>query len=678
LPVLALCALVLLTYSNSFRSGFVFDNAWVILEDSRVHAATAGNIERIFTSGYTEQSSLFRPLTTLSFLVDYAVLGDGSRPAGYHWTNLGIHAANAALAFWLGMLLFREMGAHRRTAAFALAALWAVHPVLTDSVTNIVGRADLLAALGVLAGLLSHRHAADASGRRRLAWLVALMAAAGVAVFSKESGVVLVAVMAIYDFAFAREAFRNRLAGYAALTPPFLLFFILRWRALSGQVSLGFPFTDNPLVGAGFWTGRFTAVKVLGKYLLLLVWPGGLSCDYSYNQIPLVSWRLDSPELWEAAAALAVCAAALAVAAFSHRRHKPLFFFIAFFFAALAPTANLVLLIGSIMAERFLYLPSLGFAGCLVWAVFTAAGTPSLRARLPRAAAPAALALVVVALASRTYVRNFDWRDDLSLWSSAARVSPNSYKVRMHLASAGAGAQGQGLDRAAAEADRALAILDPLPDDRNLAQPYSIAGFLYRSRGDFLASGQSRQWYQKSLDALLRGQRIDHRQFERVRRRTGQPGKPAPPTGWYPLYLELGDTCLRLGQPGRAVEAFEYGLRIAPVPELFVDLSAAHLARGDPQQAAVSLIEGLLVDSGSARLGSELMNLYRQGGPQSCAIGGAAGALGPNLACPMVHEQFCAASRNLARRYADTGKPTLAASTTARAVREFGCAAQTF
>src|SRR5258705_3238112 len=173
LSVLALCALVLLAYSNSFRSGFVFDNAWAILEDSRVHAATAGNVELILTRSYAFQNSIFRPLTTISFLANYAVLGNGTQPAGYHWTNLAIHAANAALAYWLGLLMFQAVGANRQIAAFALAAVWAVHPILTESVTNIVCRADLLAEFGVSSGTLnSHVAPASFTGRKRW-WLTA-------------------------------------------------------------------------------------------------------------------------------------------------------------------------------------------------------------------------------------------------------------------------------------------------------------------------------------------------------------------------------------------------------------------------------------------------------------------------------------------------------------------------
>ena len=386
LAILGLWAFALLAYSNSFRAGLSLDNAWVIQEDSRIQAATSENARLILTQDYSYKNSssgLYRPLTTFSYLVNYTILGGGAHPAGYHWVNFALHAVNILLVYWLGLLLFREMG-----PAWALAAVWALHPILTESVTNIVGRADLLAGFGVLAGLLCHVKSTAASGRRKLAWLAALLLAATIGIFSKESAVVLLAAMAIYDVTVgaprrparvrkpevsARQARVPAPQPYIAVAVPLALFLYVRYRVFAGLGAAPVPFTDNPLVGAGFWTARLTAVEVIGKYLWLLVWPRDLSCDYSYNQIPVAGWGVGS------FAVLAICAAAI----FCYRRHKAVCFFIAFFFAALAPTSNLVILIGSIMAERFLYLPSVGFAGCLVWAIY----------RRPRMA-PAALGLI--------------------------------------------------------------------------------------------------------------------------------------------------------------------------------------------------------------------------------------------------------------------------------------------
>src|ERR1017187_9643580 len=193
LPILALWAFALLAYSNSFRAGFVFDNERAILRDSRVHAATSENLHLILNEEYWYQSTatlLYRPLTTFSYLLNYAIFGNGPHPAGYHWVNFALHAVNIALVYLLGLLMFQETGPKERLA-LALAGVWALHPVLTESVTNIVGRADLLAGFGVLAGLLCYAKSVAACGRRKLAWLAALALAAAIGMFSKESAVVL-------------------------------------------------------------------------------------------------------------------------------------------------------------------------------------------------------------------------------------------------------------------------------------------------------------------------------------------------------------------------------------------------------------------------------------------------------------------------------------------------------
>jgi tetratricopeptide (TPR) repeat protein len=430
--ILALWVVVLAAYSNSFRAGLVFDSAGLLLQDARIRAATAQNIGRILTGQYWSSSmaaGLYRPFTTLSYLFNYAVLGNGTSPAGYHWVNLALHGANVALVYLLGILLLEDAA-----AALAIAAVWGLHPLLTESVTNVVGRADLLAAFGVLAGLLCHVKGAAAPGRRKIVWLAGLVAACVVGLFSKESAAVLPGIMLLYDLTWVRRAaWRQRASAYALLVLPFAGYFYLRSQL---HAHLLVRFGDNPLLGAGFWTARLTAVKVIGKFLWLFLWPAHLSADYSYNAVPLFGWP---PTAWEdakALIALGVCLGAGLAAARWYRTRKPLFFFLAFFFVAFSPVSNLVVLIGSIMAERFIYLPSVGLAACLVLAI--RAFGAKLSPRWPPAArtAWAATGLVCLAFAVQTYARNFDWYDERSLWTSAVDACPGSFKAHTNLGNA--------------------------------------------------------------------------------------------------------------------------------------------------------------------------------------------------------------------------------------------------
>jgi protein O-mannosyl-transferase len=427
--IAALWILSLLAYSNSFQTGFVFDNRSLILEDARVHAATEQNVHRILTGDYwpdREASGLYRPVATLSYLLNYAILGNGPHPEGYHWFNFFLHGLNVSLVYVLGLMIFAAPA-----PALALAGIWGVHPLLTESVTNIIGRADLLAGLGVLAGLLCYLKGQSEQGSRKLAWLAGLGAAQALGLFSKENAIVLIALMLLSDLTWPRRSqAAQRVPFYVAAALVCAAFLLVRAQSLA---HMQVQFTDNPLVGAGFWTARLTAIKVLGKYLYLFLWPSSLSPDYSFNAIPVFSWRLTEWEDAKTVLAALVCVGGILLALRWRRRQPLLFFFLIFFFIALLPTSNLIILIGSVMAERFAYLPFIGLAGCLVVAIQAAAGQLSAKWTAAPRAAWVATALLCIAFAARTYARNIDWQDDASLWTRAVEVCPQSAKAHLNL-----------------------------------------------------------------------------------------------------------------------------------------------------------------------------------------------------------------------------------------------------
>jgi hypothetical protein len=397
------------------------------------------------------------------------------------------------------------------------------------------------------------------------------------------------------------------------------------------------PFVDNPLFGGGFWTTRMTAMKAMAQYFWLLLFPWNLSCDYSYNRIPLLTWQFNTWEDWKALLGSAVCLLAAGVAIWCLRRSPPAFFFITFFFVTMAPTSNLIMLIGPTMAEGFLYLPSIGFIGCLVvglvWAWRRFVPQPA-----PRWLGVATLAVLSLALGARTYTRNFDWMDDASLWASAVKVTPDSFKVHSALAIAlmEKNPSPENLDRAVAESDRCIEILDNLPDEKNTASTYTNPGAYYRLKGDQLARRSAKgeilpipaslPWYRKSLQTLLRAAAID-RVYNRQRREgemaRGTPASEIPDDGWYALYWQLGLVYLRLNQPAQALAAFQYGVRLrAQTPEFYEGMAEAYARLGDNNRAAVALIAGLLVNPGHKEFFAPLIEVYRRIDPHNCAVRG--------------------------------------------------------
>src|SRR5580658_5045252 len=209
---LAACVLTivaLLAWRNSVESGFVFDNKTLLLEDDRIQKVTPENVALILHHTYwwpNEESGLYRPITTLSYLFNYAILGNADRPAGYHWINLLLHIGNVLLVFALARRLLTDFW-----PSFLAASVWAVHPVLTESVTNIVGRADLLAGMTVMGGLLMYLRSTEAAGWRRAGWLAGLTVATAVGVFCKESAVTVAGVAALYELTWWN---RERLRGF--------------------------------------------------------------------------------------------------------------------------------------------------------------------------------------------------------------------------------------------------------------------------------------------------------------------------------------------------------------------------------------------------------------------------------------------------------------------------------
>jgi hypothetical protein len=419
------------------------------------------------------EAGIYRPLTTLSYLFNYAIFGGGDHAAGYHWVNVLLHMANVLLVFAMVRRLLGQLG-----PSALLAALWAVHPASTESVTNIVGRSDLLAAMSPLGGFLMYLKSTQTAGRGRIAWLVGLGVVTTAGVYSKESAVMIVGVIALYELACpGRRRWLGLLSGFVATGIPIAGMLLQRASVLAGSPPAEFPFTDNPLVYAAFWTGRLTALKIVAHYLVQAVWPWRLSIDYSYSQIPLVSASAGD---WISVVVTLLAAAGLAGL---WRWKRTAFFLVGFALIVFLPTSNLLFLIGTIRADRFLYLPSVGLLGCVVMAVYARAS----RMKSPLVA-PMLVVVMTAGFAVRTWARNAEWRDELTLASADVKTSPRSFKLHRLMATTmfAADPSHANIDRVVDEIEKSLAILNPLPDRWNAPETYQFAGAAYLVKGDRL------------------------------------------------------------------------------------------------------------------------------------------------------------------------------------------------
>src|SRR5215467_559254 len=423
-----LIAIVAIVYGNTLANGFAQDDQIYIFEN---HAVTAHSARELFLPNVL--SHVFRPLSFLTLSANWAV--SGARPFTYHLCNLLLHAAATCLLYWLFRRLLEGLPCAAETA-FVAGLLFAVHPIHTEAVANVVGRSELLAAGFLFGAWLLHLR-----GRHILA-----LAGFALALLSKESAVVFLPLVLLADYlrGSLKPAWR-----YFSLAGLMLLYVAIFWKVQGGQFGAVIPFLDNPLGGLPTGLRILNAFRIAANYLSLLVYPSSLSCDYSYNSITLYA----NGRAWLGALPMLVVLAVWLWSFFTRRGEWALAGGI--YLVGFSVTANILFPVGTIMGERLAYLPSVGF--CLLIALLWA----RLRVRAPELAL-AILAVALIGLSVRTTLRNFAWRDNFTLYSTALRVVPGSAKMHNSIAAEYAN-RGQP-ERARAEYDTALKIYGDYPE----------------------------------------------------------------------------------------------------------------------------------------------------------------------------------------------------------------------
>jgi protein O-mannosyl-transferase len=691
---LSLGVLAGLAYANSFHAGLVLDSKVIVGADPRIRACTADNLRAILSHGYwwpAQDGDLYRPITTLSYLLNFAVFGNGLRVTGYHILNFALHWTNA----WLLFLVLRRLVPRGRIAWLA-AAIFTLHPVTVEAVTNIVGRADLLATLSILGGAWCYLRAEEAAGGRHIAWHVGLGLVAAAGMFAKETAVMIGPLLVVLDGLWrwpkrppgprgsrlVRTA-REFGPAYAAIAPAYLLFITARTLLGPELVVVRQPFVDNPIAHAAPFAGFMTAMQVVGRYLGLLLFPRQLSADYSYNQISLYGWEGPFAAQVLAWVTLGLLLAA-GWAAWRWRRTNPAATAaVALFLILLLPTSNLIVPIGSIMAERFLYLPLIGAAlgAALLMNVMIEIIERQTAANW-RPVVPIGLSgLVLAPLAARTLGRNADWRDELSLWGSAVVVSPQSCKAHQGYAGAiwAAGGDERALDAALAESHVALAILDdtPRPLERRDQTLYDALAIYHRVKGEMLEgrgrTADARAQFQQSAEFFERALTVNRWQNEQRRaaleRRMGREifplGDPKLLTQGARTYLHLGDW---IKVAGLAAEI----RRLAPTQAGGYSLGGlAELKVRHFEPAAMLFFAAMILESGNHETFQHIAECYAGLGAAPGAIGWGPAGITIDTSHPIVRQHLDGAAALLVGTHLATGRTAEAAQLRESAIRNF-------
>jgi len=408
--------LAFLVLLNALGNGFTQDDRPIIEWNTNVHGVS--RLDTAATSPYWPSTplrvALYRPITSATYAVDWSLWGGA--PFGFHLVNLLLHSAVTGLVF----LLLQAMGGGVLAAAVG-AAVFAVHPVHVEAVANVVGRAEILAALFTLAASLLYLRPGRGWGAAGAMGLLYFMA-----IGSKEVGIVLPGVLVLLHL---REggapqglvrALGERWRVHLALIAALGLHFGLRW-SFTGE-------TIGGDVAPWFWgepasTRILTSIRLWPEYLRLLLYPVRLLPDYGPGVI-LPERELLSPGVL---AGLFVGGVALAATLFLRDRARLLTLGILWFAVTVLPASGLLVENSFLLAERTLYLPSVGLSLAL-------AGAMGLLVRHRPAWVPPALAVVGLLLvlgAGRTWMQNAVWRSDETLSSYLRSNAPESYRAHL-------------------------------------------------------------------------------------------------------------------------------------------------------------------------------------------------------------------------------------------------------
>uniref|UniRef100_A0A5F9CGU2 dolichyl-phosphate-mannose--protein mannosyltransferase n=1 Tax=Oryctolagus cuniculus TaxID=9986 RepID=A0A5F9CGU2_RABIT len=453
----------LLCFARSYDGDFVFDDSEAIVNNKDLRAETPLAdlwLHDFWGSRLSSNTShkSYRPLAVLTFRLNYYLSG-GFYPVGFHVVNICLHGGISVLmvdvfSVLFGGLQFTSKGrrVHLAPRASLLAALlFAVHPVHTECVAGVVGRADLLCALFFLLSFLGYCRAFRESSKEgthsSTFWVLLSIFLGAVAMLCKEQGITVLGLNAVFDILVIgkfnvleivhKVLHKDKsLGSISVLRNGALLFrmallisggaavLYVRWKIM-GTGPPAFTEVDNPASFAdSVWVRaiNYNYYYSLNAWLLLCPW--WLCFDWSMGCIPLIKsfgdWRVI------ALAALWLCLIGLIHQALcsedSHRR-RILTLGLGFLIIPFLPASNLFFRVGFVVAERVLYLPSVGYC------VLLTCGFGALSRQTKKKKLIAAVVLgILVTNVLRCVTRSSEWRSEDQLFGSALSVCPLNAK----------------------------------------------------------------------------------------------------------------------------------------------------------------------------------------------------------------------------------------------------------
>lgn len=435
-------ALGFLLYTNTFSYDYTQDDA-IVITDNMFTTKGIGGIGGVLTYdtfyGFFKEAGKanlvaggrYRPLTLVMFAIEYQLFGQN--PFIGHLMNALLYGLTGFVLYWLLLHLFqrKENPVEGHFIALAASLLFITHPIHTEAVANIKGRDEILAALGSLAAL-HFSLKAFATKNIRLNILAGILFF--LALLSKENAITFVVVAPLTYYFFTKAKTQQVVIQSLPFAIAALLFLVLRTSVIG--LSSGEPpmeLMNNPFIKLqGNQYVPFTIAErfatvffTLGKYVQLLIFPHPLTHDYYPRQIGILNFGD-----WRVLVSVFLYLGMAIYALWNFRKKDPISYGILFYLLTLSIVSNLVFPVGTNMAERLLFLPSVGF--CLAIAVLLQKIFFSKKLTAIKQLYPffGVLLLLSALFSVKTITRNPAWQNNFTLFTTDINTSPNSAKLR--------------------------------------------------------------------------------------------------------------------------------------------------------------------------------------------------------------------------------------------------------
>lgn len=491
--IIGLCILI---YANTLTNDYSFDDEYVIVNNKKVEQGISG-ISKIFKSRYIESSDQnygYRPITLASFAIEYSLFG--ATPAVSHFFNLLLYIVTCLLLYKILRSLFKHS---HWFLPFLITILFVVHPIHTEVVNNVKSRDELLCFLFALMALVC---AIKYARKQSSLWLVGIFVFMVISLLSKLSSLTFLAIIPLTLYFFENANKKTILKVIGILLLPLLLFKLINTQLIEVTGNRNLLLIENPLFvnGMNFIEKIPMAFYSVFYYIKLLVVPHPLLSYYGYAHLDIVGWN--HPYVWLGA----IITIPLAVFALWKFRSKSILVYgILFFFITISMYSNLVKPAVGIIAERFAYIPSLGFCIVLGWLllkIFRVNITTSSE-KFPKLnyAFLGIISVLVLASSAKVFSRNQDWKNLVTLLEKDLEIAPKSVKLNMLLANdlfetatvknLKRKEKDSLLKKSAFYYNQALASYPQhTPAHNNLGVLYNMTGNLQKSQEHFLKASQ--------------------------------------------------------------------------------------------------------------------------------------------------------------------------------------------